>query len=110
MTIRNACLLIAFAAQSAHGGLIAFYPLDGNANDLSGSGANATTVSNVSFVTGYEGQAGSFNGISSYIQVPVNINPAAMPLLTLGAWVLPDNVSPPSGRPPSLPVKCLRTM
>jgi|WetSurMetagenome_2_1015567.scaffolds.fasta_scaffold181651_1 hypothetical protein len=97
MKIRKASILFAFIAVSAHAGLIGFYPLNGSASDLSGNGADATTVSNVSFVAGYEGQAGSFNGTSSYIQVPININPAATPMLTMGAWVLPDDVNPIRG-------------
>lgn len=82
------------AAWSAYGGLIGFYPMNGNANDASGNGNNPTTVNNVGFDTGYQGQAATFNGTNSYVEVPININPSAMPLLTMGAWVLPDNVSP----------------
>lgn len=89
--------VIALSAQPARADLIGFYSLNGNANDLSGKGANATAVNNVSFVTGYEGQAGSFNGGSSLIRLPIDINPGVMPLLTMGAWVLPDNVNPVRG-------------
>ena len=36
---------------------------------------------------GFEGEAGVFNGTSSFAQMPININPAAVPNVTIGAWV-----------------------
>ncbi|MCC6860509.1 MAG: PEP-CTERM sorting domain-containing protein [Bryobacterales bacterium] len=97
MRTRNALFLMAFAAQLAYGGLIGFYPVDGNANDFSGNGSNATVVTDVSCVAGFEGLAALFNGSTSYIQIPVNINPGVTPMLTMGAWVLPSDVNPVRG-------------
>ncbi|MCL4405315.1 MAG: DUF2341 domain-containing protein [Patescibacteria group bacterium] len=52
-------------------GLVGLWSLEGNANDSSGSGNNATGY-NVSYGTAYGrfGQGASFNGSSSYIQTP----------------------------------------
>ncbi len=44
--------------------ITAFYPLSGNANDLSGNGKNGTE-SNISYVPGISGQMARFNGSSS---------------------------------------------
>jgi hypothetical protein len=48
-------------------GLVAYYTFDGNANDLSGNGYNATAT-DVSYVPGFFGQAVHPNGTSSLIQ------------------------------------------
>lgn len=48
--------------------LVAYYKLDGNANDSAGS--NHGTATNVSYVAGKISQAGSFNGSSSAIVIP----------------------------------------
>lgn len=57
-----------FYGYSALPSPIAWYKLDGNANDSSGNGYNGTAV-NLSYVTGKFGQAGSFNGSSSYVNL-----------------------------------------
>ncbi|MBN1796893.1 MAG: BNR-4 repeat-containing protein [Sedimentisphaerales bacterium] len=57
-TSSNASLMIA--------DLDAYWPLDGNYNDVTGNGYNATPVGSPSFVDGYYGQAVNFNG-SSYL-------------------------------------------
>lgn len=51
---------------------VALYQLNGNANDVSGNYNG--TASNVTYGTGVFGQAGVFNGSSSYIDTPLNIN------------------------------------
>jgi hypothetical protein len=52
--------------------LVAYYNLDGNAADSSGFGNNGTIFNNVTFVPGKVGaQAAQFDGLSSYIQIPV---------------------------------------
>jgi hypothetical protein len=53
-------------------GLVTYYSFNGNANDESGNGNNAT-VHNATFVTDRNGQSNSaisFNGYNSYIQLP----------------------------------------
>ena len=53
--------------------MLAWYKFDGNANDSSGNGYNATAT-NVSYVTGLYSNAASFNGSSSYTTFPTSNN------------------------------------
>lgn len=74
---------------AGHASLISFYSFEGNANDVTGNGNNATAVT-ASFtdgLSGYQGQAANFDGNGSYIDLPININPTELPQLTMGAWV-----------------------
>ena len=70
-------------------GLVAWYPFNGNANDESGNGNNGQN-NGVAFVTdrfGTVNSAGSFNGVSSYVNgslVGLN-NPSET---TLSIWLL----------------------
>jgi hypothetical protein len=50
-------------------GLVAYYPFNGNANDLSGNGNDGTEHGTPSYSEGAFGQAISYNG-SSYISLP----------------------------------------
>jgi len=76
-------------------GLVAHYEFEGNANDSAGWDNNATDT-NVTYVSGRYGQAGSFDGISS--KVVINSlsgfpdTSTAQPY-TLSAWVKPNNLS-----------------
>jgi hypothetical protein len=66
-------------------GLVAYYPFNGNANDESGHGYNAT-VNGALLTTNQAGMANSayaFDGINDYIQTPVPNGPEQ----TLSAWV-----------------------
>ncbi|MGZ3753775.1 MAG: LamG domain-containing protein [Mucilaginibacter sp.] len=73
--------------------LVAYWPMDGNATDLSGNGNNGTlnSVSSTTDRFGNTGGALSFNGSSSYVSVADN---AALRLsstdFTLNAWVKLD--------------------
>jgi hypothetical protein len=70
-------------------GLIAWWPFNGNGNDMSGNGNNGTvhgaTLSSDRF--GITNRAYSFNGISNYIDVPnaTVLNPTTA--LTISVWV-----------------------
>jgi hypothetical protein len=86
-------LLLGFNASAQTfitNGLVAYYPLDGNANDASGNGYDATNF-NVSWETNRSGvvsAAGYFNGASSYILLPaslVNVMSGTNPM-TISAW------------------------
>lgn len=46
--------------------LVAYYPLNGDANDYSGNELHGTAT-NVTWTDGKVGQAGSFNGTTAYI-------------------------------------------
>jgi len=50
-------------------GLIAYYPLDGNTNDVSGNGHNGTAYGGLSYIAGKKGLAASYDGIDDYINV-----------------------------------------
>jgi hypothetical protein len=59
-------------AQSTQG-LIAYYPFNGNANDLSGNGNNGTPMGGISWDTDRFGNPSSscyFNGIDAYVTIP----------------------------------------
>jgi hypothetical protein len=74
--VLSACLLFSYGARTQNlfltNGLVAYYPLNGNANDASGNG-NDGTVSNVTLTANQNGTPNSsyyFNGVSSSITVP----------------------------------------
>ena len=70
---------------NVNGVLVAHYRLDGNAQDSSGSANHGTTNGGVTFVsTNKVGTHGaSFNGTSSYVQIPVSIRDD----FTIAFWV-----------------------
>ena len=73
-------------------GLVAGYPLSGNANDASGNGLKGTT-DGAAFVTnglGAPNSAGSFDGSSSFISLPAS-SLLTPPQFTISTWVLSDN-------------------
>jgi hypothetical protein len=65
-------------------GLVAWYPGEGNANDLIG-GASGTLVGNVTFAAGRVGQAFRFDG-TDYVQVPNSLALQAANI-SVEAWV-----------------------
>ncbi len=52
-------------------GLIALYAMDGNVQDGSGKGNNGTLKGDGSYDAGYAGQALVFNGINTYVELPL---------------------------------------
>ena len=66
---------------------VALYQLNGDATDVSGNYDG--TASNVTYGTGIFGQAGVFNGSSSYISTGINYT--ALSEVTYSAWVLINN-------------------
>ncbi len=66
-------------------GLIAHYPLNGNANDVVG-GHNGTLIGNPQWVTGYLDGALKFGGSGDYVQVGYSPD-LALNEFTLSAWV-----------------------
>jgi len=67
--------------------LLAIYSFEGNVQDLSPSALHAVAVNNVAFAAGYEGQAGDFNGASSWADLPIDLGAMNHPRITFGAWV-----------------------
>ncbi len=85
----------ASAGAVAGGGLIAAYALDGDARDGSGNNRHGTAqgVKATSDRFGRVGGAMQFDG-RSYIELPIDINPAIYPRLTFTAWVRADEINP----------------
>jgi gliding motility-associated-like protein len=71
-----------FAQVNLSQGLIAYYPFNGNANDVSGNGNNGILQNNIQLTNDRLGNANSayaFDGIDDYIRVPNSstLNPSA---------------------------------
>jgi len=69
-------------------GLVAHYPFDGNADDVSGN-ENHGTGSGVSYEDGVMGQAASFDGIGDYISISENTNLDGFYEFSLSIWIKP---------------------
>jgi hypothetical protein len=73
-------------------GLVAYYPFNGSANDVSGNGNNGA-VYGATLTTnrfGTPSAAYRFDGVSSRIQIPETIFGPATPGATISAWVTTD--------------------
>ena len=86
------CLLSTFRAWSADcapppAGLVAWWPGDGNANDIAGTN-NGTLLDAASFAPGEVGSAFSFNGNNQCVQVPYSQTLVAS-TYSIEAWVNP---------------------
>ncbi|EDN71345.1 receptor protein kinase [Beggiatoa sp. PS] len=55
-------------------GLIAYYPLDGNPNDVSGNGNNGLEKGGVDYLAGQQAQAAHFDGVDNTIEIPDSSN------------------------------------
>lgn len=82
------------AAPVAHAGLLGYYTFEGNALDVSLNGNHGTLSATAPTFTasGFQGGAYQFGsgGANTFITVPININPGALPQVTFGAWVNAD--------------------
>ena len=83
-----------YAQVNLNQGLVAYYPFNGNANDVSGNNINGV-VSNATLTTdkfGASNSAYDFNGTSSYIQLPYSnlYNFAPQDSFSISVLVLPD--------------------
>jgi hypothetical protein len=69
-------------------GMIAWWPGDGNANDISGSGLNGTPMDGVSFVPGKVGPAFQFNGVDGKVEIADSpVLRFGIGDLTVDAWI-----------------------
>jgi hypothetical protein len=62
------------------------YKFDGNANDSSGNGKNATAQGGATYITGKIGQAINIAGGSQYVSVPANIM-SGLQNFSIATWV-----------------------
>jgi hypothetical protein len=74
--------------------LIAWYPLDGNAQDYTVN-KNHGTETNITYVNGKIGQAGSFNGTTSSLQI-THQNYLISENFSLSMWIRPNNWNAPT--------------
>jgi len=80
----------AVAAPTTNG-LLLYYNMDGNANDLSGNNRNGTANGAVAFSAGKDGQAAFFNNnANNYIGTP-QIG-AALPQVTVAFWLKVNSI------------------
>jgi hypothetical protein len=69
-------------------GLVAYYPFEDDATDVSGNGNNGVPSVGIIYTNGIVGQAASFDG-SNYIDVQENTNLDGFNNFTLSLWVQP---------------------
>ncbi len=63
-------------------------------SDASVHGNDGKPLGVLSSADGFAGRAGDFDGVSSHVALPLDISPSALPQLTLGAWIRPDDATP----------------
>jgi hypothetical protein len=107
-TLSLAVAGVALVASSATATtLLGYYAFEGNYDDSSGSGNNAAPVQNpgeVGFTGGFRGQGADINdpaasgggNTGGTIDIPINIDPGALPSVSFGGWV---NVETNNGFP-----------
>lgn len=95
--LQVACVGLASLAPAAHAGLIGYYAFENSVADGSGNGNHGTLGPTAPIYTanGYRGGAYQFGtgGANTYLTVPININPSALPQLTFGGWFNADDVN-----------------
>jgi surface protein len=77
-------------------GLVAYYPFDGNANDVSGNGRNAIGNATAPYPdrAGMMNGALRFDGLSSYVLIPENGLPSGTEPRTFSFWIKNLSTSP----------------
>ena len=87
VALMTGCVSTKTARTTSDAGLLAYYPLDGNARDASGHGYDGLAVS-VTFEKGYIGQAARFIGTyDSFIKI--DRFPNVKSNVTVSAWIRP---------------------
>jgi RHS repeat-associated protein len=72
--------------------LVAWWPGDGNANNIAGSN-RATLQNGAAFIGGEVKQAFTFDGTDDYLSTDLDVQPSAMPSTTWEAWVYPTRLN-----------------
>jgi FlgD Ig-like domain/Concanavalin A-like lectin/glucanases superfamily len=80
---------VLFAQRDPRISLIADYPFDGDASDISGNGYHGEINGPVPGFDrfGNSNSAFKFDGIDDYIKLPIDINPKLSPVITITIWV-----------------------
>lgn len=88
-------LTTTFTTQGPDSDLVGYWPMDGDWSDYSGNGNHGTAVNGAAFssdkVAGT--QAGSFDGVNDYINIPSNALIAPASAISVEAWVKPNDVA-----------------
>ena len=79
-------------------GLVAYYPLDGDALDQSGNGQNGTPDGDPQIVAGVIGSAFYFDGVDDRIHLPATFLGGGLPEGTVACWVRVDSFDQTYGR------------
>ena len=82
------------SCDSAPAGIVAWWPGQGNANDIVG-GNNGTLVGGLGFGAGEVGQAFNFINTNQMVLIPASasLNVGAGPGFTLEAWINPSDIT-----------------
>lgn len=70
-------------------GLVAYYPLNGNANDASGNGHDGVGSGGLNYVEGIEGQAIAFDGVDDIVNI-AHDSQFNNSEITIAAWIKTD--------------------
>lgn len=90
VTSSNAVLAAAVCVP-VPSGLVGWWPAEGDATDVTGENPGVL-MNGATFAAGKVGQAFSFDGIASYVQVPDNPSLHCTNGLTIEAWIYPTNI------------------
>jgi len=80
--------LFALSLTAQSSGLIAYYPFEGNGQDLSGNGLDAAPFGNIKYEPGIMGKAAAFDGKTTFFEI---IPEEQLPLIgdfTINTWML----------------------
>ena len=81
---------IPIASGELSDGLVAYYPFDGNATDISGNTNDGTEYGGVEYTMGVEGSAASFDGLDDHIRVSSNPSLNPVDQLSISFWIWVD--------------------
>jgi predicted ribosomally synthesized peptide with SipW-like signal peptide len=76
--------------------LVAYYPFEGSADDVSGNGYDGSITNQGAYVGGRSGRAVSFDGTEGYVNVPDASGLDGFSSLTVTAWFRLDGVGGPA--------------
>jgi len=81
----------AMGIDKGSGGLVAYYPFNGDAKDKSGNGNDGTIYGATWVDNGGCGKALSFDGTDDYVKVPSSASFDIIDEITIAAWVYPHS-------------------